>query len=100
MSLAPWTTWLTQALEQLYHQPSDSADFTSLFNSIFSPDAVINVNHETVSLPDFEGSLKQEIVDANMVLASRVDWKETFEVPNTTGDVSNVESQRQTSANP
>ena len=91
MSLAPWTTWLTKALEQLY-QPLSTADesnFGPRFYDIFSPDAEINVNHENVSVSALEKRIKDDVIaeSSKLVLEVKVDWKETFDVPETDGEV-------------
>jgi hypothetical protein len=90
MSLNSWTTWLTQSLEKLYHPLTTSEDpeFSPLFHRIFSPQAVINVNHESESVSALESRIKNQVVVSNQVSGIKVDWKETFDVPERNGEVS------------
>lgn len=89
MTLNPWATWLTQSLEKLYRPLSTSEDseFGARFYRIFSPDAVINVNHENLSVSALESRLKDEVVVSNQVSGIEFDWKETFDVPQSSGEV-------------
>jgi hypothetical protein len=86
MSVSPWTTWLTQALEDIY-QPSDDSEFGPRFYSIFTPQAEIIVNHDRISVSALEDRIKSEAVASNQVSGVKVDWKETFDVPETNGEV-------------
>ena len=90
MSLAPWTTWLTQALEQLYQPLAVDSDFGPRFYNIFSPNAMINVNHENISVSALEKRIKDDVIaqSSKLVLEVKFDWKETFDVPDTDGEVS------------
>lgn len=87
MTLHPWATWLTQSLEKLYHPLSEDSEFGARFYKIFSPDAGISVNHENLSASALESRIKDEVVVANQVSGIKVDWKETFDVPQSNGEV-------------
>lgn len=92
---SPLTAWIKDHLGSLYHDEStvggEQSDFQAFFNSTFSENVSIYVNHEQISRDDFESEMKNS--RSALSRSSTIDWKEILEIPikseeNTTSAVS------------
>ena len=92
---SPLTAWIKTHLGRLYHEEStvggEESDFQAVFNSTFSENVSIYVNHKQIPRDEFES----EMLASRSALSrpARIDWKEILEIPtkseeNTTSAVS------------
>ena len=76
------TTWVKNHLGSLYHNDSaigEQSDFQANFNSAFSQNVTIHINHKQISRDDFESEMKAS--RSALSLPSTIDWKEVLEIP-------------------
>ena len=91
---SPLTTWIKSHLGFLYYDESaigEQSDFQAVFNSTFSENVSIYVNHEKMSRDEFESEMRAS--RSALSQSSTIDWKEILEIPtkseeNTTSAVS------------
>jgi hypothetical protein len=91
---SPLTAWIKSHLGSLYLDKStvgEQSDFQTVFNSTFSKNVSIYVNHEQISRDEFESEMKAS--RSALSQPSTIDWKEILEIPtkseeNTTSAVS------------
>ena len=80
---SPLTTWIKSHLGFLYHDESavggEQSDFQAVFNSTFSENVSIYVNHEQISRHEFESEMKAS--RSALSRPSTIDWKEMLEIP-------------------
>jgi hypothetical protein len=92
---SPLTAWVKSHLGSLYHDEStvggEQSDFQAVFNSTFSENVSIYVNHQQMSRDEFESEMKAS--RSALSRTSTIDWKEILDIPtksaeNTTSAVS------------
>jgi hypothetical protein len=92
---SPLTAWVKSHLGSLYHDEStvggEQSDFQAVFNSTFSENVSIYVNHQQMSRDEFESEMKAS--RSALSRTSTIDWKELLDIPtksaeNTTSAVS------------
>ena len=92
---SPLTAWIKSHLGSLYHDESavggEQSDFHAVFDSTFSENVSIHVNHEQISRDEFESEMRAS--GSALSQPSTIDWKEILEIPtkseeNTTSSVS------------
>lgn len=92
---SPLTAWIKSHFGSLYHNESaiggEQSDFQADFNSTFSENVSICVNHEQISRDQFESEMRAS--RSALSGPSTIDWKEILEIPtksegNTTSAVS------------
>jgi hypothetical protein len=92
---SPLTAWVKSHLGSLYHDEStvggEQSNFQAVFNSTFSENVSIYVNHQQMSRDEFESEMKAS--RSALSRTSTIDWKELLDIPtksaeNTTSAVS------------
>ena len=91
---SPLATWIKSHLGYLYNDESslgDRRDFQTVFDSTFSENVSIYVNHRQTSRDEFESEMRASL--SALSRPSTIDWKEILEIPtkseeNTTSAVS------------
>jgi len=77
---SPLTAWIKSHLGPLYHDESgEQSDFHAVFNSTFSENVSIYVNHEKISRDEFESEMR--VSGSALARPSTIDWKEILEIP-------------------
>jgi hypothetical protein len=84
---SPLTAWIKNHFGSLYHADESAViglggeqnDFQAVFNSTFSENVSIYVNHEKIPRDDFESEMKAS--RAALSRPSTIDWKEIVEIP-------------------
>ena len=79
---SPLTTWIKSHLGSLYHDEpieGEQSDFQTVFNSTFSENVSIYVNHRQISRDEFESEMKAS--RSALSRPSTIDWKEILEIP-------------------
>ena len=82
---SPLSTWIKNHFGSLYHDESavvglgEQDDFQAVFNSTFSENVSIYVNHEKISRDEFESEMRAS--RAALARPSAIDWKEIVEIP-------------------
>ena len=82
---SPLSTWIKNHFGSLYHDESAVAglgeqnDFQAVFNSTFSENVSIYVNHEKIPRDEFESEMRAS--RAALARPSTIDWKEIVEIP-------------------
>lgn len=80
MSNISSSQWLQNRFTSLYEAapPPEEADFKALFLSIFSENAQVVYNHETISVDVFQ----EKLTAANYAAKeASIDWKDLVEIP-------------------
>ena len=75
---SPLTAWIKSHLGSLYHDESavgEQNDFQAIFDSTFSENVSIYVNHKQISRDEFESELRASRSP------STIDWKGILEIP-------------------
>ena len=91
---SPLIAWIKDHLGSLYHDEStlgEQNDFQAVFDSTFSDNASIHVNHKQISRDEFESEMRAS--RSALSRSSTIDWKDILEIPtkpeeNTTSAVS------------
>jgi hypothetical protein len=76
------TTWVKNHLGSLYHDDSaigEQSDFQAKFNTTFSENVAIHLNHKQISRDDFHNEMKAS--RSALSLPSTIDWKEVLDIP-------------------
>ena len=79
---SPLTAWIKNHFGFLYHDESavgEQSDFQAVFNSTFSENVSIYVNHEKMSRDEFESEMRAS--RSALSQSSTIDWKEILEIP-------------------
>jgi hypothetical protein len=80
---SPLTAWIKNHLGSLYHDESavggEQSDFQAVFNTTFSENVSIYVNHEQISRDEFESEMRAS--RSALSRPSTIDWKEILEIP-------------------
>jgi len=79
---SPLTAWIKSHLGSLYLGKStvgEQSDFQTVFNSTFSKNVSIYVNHEQISRDEFESEMRAS--RSALSRPSTIDWKEILEIP-------------------
>ena len=80
---SPLIAWTKSHFGSLYHVESaiggEQSDFQAVFDSTFSENVSIYVNHEQISRDEFESEMKAS--RSALSRPSTIDWKEILEIP-------------------
>ncbi|KAL0062035.1 hypothetical protein AAF712_011113 [Marasmius tenuissimus] len=74
------TEWAQSNISKIFEISTDSSEkdnLQQLFETVFAPNVQILMNHEAISLDEFEGRISKTFATAN----ASVEWKDVMEVP-------------------
>ena len=80
---SPLTTWIKSHLGSVYHDEStlggEQSDFQAIFDSTFSENVSIYVNHKQISRHEFESEMRAS--RSALSRPSTIVWKDMLEIP-------------------